>query len=123
MDQFELTASRNRFLSKKNYFQTYLFQIYWGFSGNEERPNWDGGWASGFVSLRDQAVRGSGFGCGYGVVEIGFSVESFKSNASTLRCSCGWGKLIVFMGELCHISIAIGIRIDALGPMPNLWIS
>jgi hypothetical protein len=37
-----------------------------------------------------------------GFAEIGFIFESFMSSSSTLRCSCGWGRLVRFMMQFSH---------------------
>ncbi len=39
---------------------------------------------------------------GAGLAEIGFTCESFKSSSSTLRCSCGWGRLVCVMMQFSH---------------------
>ena len=39
---------------------------------------------------------------GAGLAEIGFTFESFTSRASTLRCSCGWGRLVCIMMQFSH---------------------
>ena len=40
---------------------------------------------------------------GAGLAEIGFTFESFTSSASTLRCSCGWGRLVCVMMQFSHV--------------------
>jgi hypothetical protein len=35
-------------------------------------------------------------------VSIGFIFESFTSSFSTLRCSCGWGRLVCVMAQFSH---------------------
>ncbi len=40
---------------------------------------------------------------GAGLAEIGFICESFTSSSSTLRCSCGWGRLVWVMTQFSHV--------------------
>jgi hypothetical protein len=51
-----------------------------------------------------QAARIAGFPgtIVVGFAEIGFIFESFMSSSSTLRCSCGWGRLVRFMMQFSH---------------------
>jgi hypothetical protein len=51
---------------------------------------------------------------GAGLAEIGFTLESFTSSSSTLRCSCGWGRLVCVMVQFSHI---VGRR---SGPLHHL---
>jgi len=39
---------------------------------------------------------------GVGFAEIGLIFESFTSSSSTLRCSCGWGRLVCFIIQFSH---------------------
>ena len=43
---------------------------------------------------------------GAGFAEIGCIFESLRSSASTLRCSCGWGRLIGVIPLLSHVAAA-----------------
>src|SRR5271169_3478554 len=56
-----------------------------------------------------RAARIAGFPStiGAGLAEIGFIFESFTSSSSTLRCSCGWGRLVSVMMQFSH---AVGQR-------------
>jgi len=40
---------------------------------------------------------------GAGFAEIGCTFESLRSRASTLRCSCGWGRLVCVMMPFSHM--------------------
>jgi len=51
------------------------------------------------VQARIAAFAGT---IGASLAEIGFTFESFTSSASTLRCSCGWGRLVCVMTVLSH---------------------
>ena len=52
-----------------------------------------------------QAARIAGFPStiGAGFAEIGFIFESFTSSSSTLRCSCGGGRLACVMMQFSHV--------------------
>ena len=40
---------------------------------------------------------------GAGLAETGCIFESLRSSISTLRCSCGWGRLFCVMQLLSHV--------------------
>ena len=40
---------------------------------------------------------------GAGFAESGFIFESFMRSSSTLRCSCGWGRIVWVMVQLSHL--------------------
>jgi hypothetical protein len=47
-------------------------------------------------------VQAAGTTIGAGLAEIGFIFESFTSSFSTLRCSCGWARLVCVMLQFSH---------------------
>jgi len=57
---------------------------------------------------------------GAGFAEIGFTLESFTSSASTLRCSCGWGRLACVMLLFSHVDAR---KMIAVAPFTghHLW--
>ena len=62
-----------------------------------------------------QAARIAGipWTIGAGFAETGFTFESFTSSSSTLRCSCGWGRLVCLMIQFSH---AAGKRSRSVAP-------
>ena len=49
---------------------------------------------------------------GASLTEIGFTFDSFTSSASTLRCSCGWGRLVCVMMVLSHVAAEENIPVS-----------
>lgn len=53
-------------------------------------------------AVQPARIAGIPWTIGAGLAEIGFTLESFTSSRSILRCSCGWGGLACIITRFSH---------------------